>query len=119
MPLEVGAGGAVLLHRLTEHGSFDNLSDDIRWSFDLRYQPLGQPTGRSAFPGFVARSTANLEQVLTDHAQWAHLWWEAWDRIANREVAMNLNSRGGGKRPSTHLCLTHLGRQVVSGWQWE
>ena len=95
VPLEVGAGGAVLLHRLTEHGSFDNLSDDIRWSFDLRYQPIGQPTGRSAFPGFVARSAANREQVLTDHAQWAHLWGEARDRIANREVAMNLNSRWG------------------------
>ena len=50
VPLEVKAGGAVLLHKLTEHGSLDNRSDDIRWSFDLRYQPIGQPTGRAVFP---------------------------------------------------------------------
>ena len=46
VPLEVKAGGVVLLHKMTEHGSFDNHSDDIRWSFDLCYQPIGQPTGR-------------------------------------------------------------------------
>ena len=50
IPMEVPAGGAVLLHKMTEHGSLDNHSDDIRWSFDLRYQPIGQPTGRSVFP---------------------------------------------------------------------
>ena len=27
-----------------------------RWSFDLRYNPIGQHTGREAFPGFIARS---------------------------------------------------------------
>ena len=58
IPMEVRAGGAALLHKMTEHGSLDNESDDIRWSFDLRYQPIGQPTGRSVFPGFVARNQA-------------------------------------------------------------
>ena len=93
VPLEVPAGGAVLLHKMTEHGSLDNLSDDIRWSFDLRYQPIGQPTGRSVFPGFVARSTAHPEQVVTDPEEWADLWWQARDRIANGEVPMHLNAR--------------------------
>ena len=93
VPLEVPAGGAVLLHKMTEHGSLDNLSDDIRWSFDLRYQPIGQPTGRSVFPGFVARSTAHPEQVVTDPQEWADLWWQARDRIANGEVPMHLNAR--------------------------
>ena len=93
IPLEVRAGGAVLLHKMTEHGSLDNESDDIRWSFDLRYQPIGQPTGRSVFPGFVARSQAHPETVVNDPAEWAGLWWDARDRIANGETPMQLNAR--------------------------
>jgi hypothetical protein len=93
IPMEVPAGGAVLLHKLTEHGSLDNHSQDIRWSFDLRYQPIGQPTGRSVFPGFVARSRAHPEQVITDPDEWANLWWDARDRIADGLTPMRLNAR--------------------------
>ena len=93
MPMEVPAGGAVLLHKMTEHGSLDNRSDDIRWSFDLRYQPIGQPTGRAVFPGFVARSKAHPEQVVTDHEVWGELWWEARDRIVSGEVPWQFNAR--------------------------
>ncbi|MDE0168226.1 MAG: phytanoyl-CoA dioxygenase family protein [bacterium] len=93
VPLEVGAGGLVLLHKLTEHGSLDNRSDDIRWSFDLRYQPIGQPTGRSVFPGFIARSEAHPEQVLTDPDEWASLWWQARDRIVGGQVPWQFNAR--------------------------
>ena len=91
--MEVPAGGAILLNKLTEHGSLDNHSDDIRWSFDLRYQPIGQPTGRSVFPGFVARSRAHPEQVVTDPEEWASMWWDARDRIAAGVTPMNLNAR--------------------------
>ncbi|NNF63216.1 MAG: phytanoyl-CoA dioxygenase [Acidimicrobiia bacterium] len=93
IPLEVGAGGIVLLHKLTEHASPDNTTDDIRWSFDLRYQPIGQPTGRDVFPGFVARSMADPDSVLSDHQQWAQLWWDARDRIASGEVDMRFGGR--------------------------
>ena len=93
IPMEVPTGGAVLLNKMTEHGSLDNHSDDIRWSFDLRYQPTGQPTGRSVFPGFVARSKAHPEQVVTDPDEWANLWWDARDRIADGATPMHLNAR--------------------------
>ena len=93
VPLEVRAGGVVLLHKLTEHGSLDNRSDGIRWSFDLRYQPIGEPTGRSVFPGFVARSQAQPEQVLTDPKEWAALWWQARDRIVSGQVPWQFNAR--------------------------
>ena len=85
-PLEVGAGGIILLNKLTEHGSFDNNSDNIRWSFDLRYHPTGEPTGRDVFPGFVARSQVAPESVVSDPDEWANMWWDARDRIASREV---------------------------------
>ncbi len=93
VPLVVGAGGVVLLHKLTEHASLENHSDAIRWSFDLRYQPIGQPTGRSVFPGFIARSEAYPEQVLTDSVEWANLWWQARDRIVSGEVPWQFNTR--------------------------
>lgn len=93
VPLEVGAGGMVLLNKLTEHGSLENTTDEIRWSFDLRYQPTGQATGRSVFPGFVVRSAADPDAVLTDPAEWARSWWEARDRIAKGEVEMGFGRR--------------------------
>ena len=93
VPLEATAGSVILLNRLTEHGSLDNRSDSIRWSFDLRYQPIGQPTGRSAFPGFVARSQAHPEQVVTDPREWAALWWEARKSIVNGERPLRLHTR--------------------------
>jgi len=93
IPLEVKAGGMVLLHRMTEHASLENRTDEIRWSFDLRYQPTGQPTGRNVFPGFVARSASDPDSALTDAQEWARLWWDARDRIVNKEVNMNFGTR--------------------------
>ena len=58
-------GDALLMHKQTLHASYSNNSDSIRWSFDIRYNPTGQPTGRPAFPGFVARSRKYPDTVLT------------------------------------------------------
>ncbi len=93
VPLEVGAGGVVLLHKRTKHCSLDNNSDDIRWSFDLRYQPIGQPTGRSVFPGFVARSASHPEQVISDSTEWTRLWAQALERITSGEVKVKFSAR--------------------------
>jgi ectoine hydroxylase-related dioxygenase (phytanoyl-CoA dioxygenase family) len=82
IPVPVKRGGALFMTRKTVHVSLRNLSDDIRWSFDLRYNPIGQPTGRPAFPGFIARSKAHPESALTDPEVWAQLWRDARTRIA-------------------------------------
>ena len=55
-PVPTRAGDVILMHKHTIHGSLPNVSEAIRWSLDLRYNPTGQPTGRPQFPGFVARS---------------------------------------------------------------
>jgi len=74
--------GDLLIHLpLTKHGSLTNTSDRIRWSFDLRYHPIGQPTGRPMFPGFVARSRTRPETELRDHVAWKQLWEDARTRI--------------------------------------
>jgi phytanoyl-CoA hydroxylase len=80
--LPMRRGDALFMHRLTLHASHANLSDNIRWSFDLRYNPIGQPTGRGYFPGFVARSRAHPETELRDAAAWAQLWYDCRRHLA-------------------------------------
>lgn len=86
VPVPMRAGSALLMNQRTVHASMDNVTEDqVRISFDLRYQPVGQPTGRPSFPGFVARSAAHPETVLRDPAAWARLWLEARERLARQE----------------------------------
>lgn len=80
-PIPVRRGDVLIHLPLTKHGSLDNRSDRIRWSFDLRYHPVGQPTGRPMFPGFVARSRRDPSTELPDHHAWRALWEDARDRI--------------------------------------
>ena len=83
VPLPMQAGSVLFMHRRTMHCSYDNnTQDEVRWSFDLRYQPIGQPTGRPLFPDFVARSRANSESELRDAATWAQLWENVRPRLA-------------------------------------
>ncbi len=85
VPIPLKRGGVLFFHRLNCHCSLPNNSDNIRWSFDLRYNPTGQPTGRSPFPGFVARSRSNPASELHDPAQWANLWYETRLRLSQSE----------------------------------
>ena len=73
-PLPVRSGGIVIFHPLTAHSSLDNHSDAFRWSFDIRFNKTGQPTGRSHFPDFVARSRQHPERELQDWQAWRSLW---------------------------------------------
>ena len=82
IPIPTRRGDVVCLHRQMVHGSLANVSDKIRWSFDLRYNPIGQPTGREAFPGFVARSRKAPHLELRDADRWRKNWEEARHRMA-------------------------------------
>jgi len=75
--LSVKAGGVVILNRRTWHGAGPNTSNKLRWSFDLRYQPPGLHTGRTCFPGFLARSATKPRQVLSSAEAWSALWKKA------------------------------------------
>jgi phytanoyl-CoA hydroxylase len=97
-PLPIKRGGVLFFHHLTKHASLTNNSDGIRWSFDLRYHPIGQPTGRPAFPGFVARSRKNPESEVRDWRVWAQLWRDARSRLAAIENPGKFN-RWTGKEP--------------------
>ena len=71
-----------LLTKMPVHSSLPNVSDRIRWSFDLRYRPTGQATGRSVFPGFVARSASNPGSELHDAGVWYEMWKDTRDSLA-------------------------------------
>ena len=88
IPLPVKRGDVIFLPKRTVHGSLPNVSDNIRWSFDLRYNPIGQPTGREAFPGFVARSRARPERELRDAKVWTRMW------LDTREAMSKINQGG-------------------------
>ncbi len=82
-PLPVKAGGAVLLHPLTPHSSLANNTDGFRWSFDIRFNVTGQPTGRAHFPSFVARSRANPATELHDWRAWKASWEQARQTLSS------------------------------------
>jgi phytanoyl-CoA hydroxylase len=91
LPLPTRRGDAVLLHKRTIHNSLSNVSDRIRWSFDLRYNPIGHETGRGAFPGFVARSRANPDSALRGRDEWEALWFAVRAHLAAVDYSAPFN----------------------------
>jgi phytanoyl-CoA hydroxylase len=96
-PLPMKAGDVLFFQKKLMHSSLPNTSDGIRWSFDLRYNRVGQPTGRSWLPGFIARSRSHPETELKDPAKWAEMWLEARTRLAS----------GEGVKPSSRWNSNH------------
>jgi phytanoyl-CoA hydroxylase len=84
-PLPMARGSALFMHRRTLHSSLPNRSTQVRRSFDLRYHPTGQPTGRPAFPGFVARSRSRPDTELRDPEVWTARWLEARRALADSD----------------------------------
>lgn len=82
VPVPVRAGGVILFHPLTPHASLTNKTNGFRWSFDIRYNVTGQPTGRSHFPEFVARSRSKPETELRDWRIWKSQWEDAREKLS-------------------------------------
>ena len=83
---ELKRGDVLFMHRQTCHSSLPNVSEQVRISFDLRYNPTGQPTGRPLFPGFVARSRKDPHSELRDPAAWAQSWYDARERLTDKNL---------------------------------
>jgi ectoine hydroxylase-related dioxygenase (phytanoyl-CoA dioxygenase family) len=65
VPLPLKAGGAILFNDRFIHSSTANTSSHVRWSVDLRYQPVGQDPMPQHGVGFLARSAQRPESVAT------------------------------------------------------
>ncbi len=84
LPLPMRAGSILLMTRYTPHKALPNLSDKVRWSMDLRYQPTGKISGRAPFPEFVARTASGPSPALVDHNAWRERWLDARARLAGQ-----------------------------------
>jgi len=91
LSLPVKRGDVLILNKFTVHSSMPNHSDTIRWSFDLRYVPVGQPTGREIFPGFVARSRKAPNSELHDARAWARSWFQTRERLSKTPPSKPFN----------------------------
>lgn len=80
-PLPMSPGDVLFMHQRCMHASLANVSDEIRWSLDIRYHPTGQPSGRDFYPSFVARSRANPDSELHDPVAWRQSWLAVRQRI--------------------------------------
>ncbi len=98
MPLEMSVGSVLFMTSMTPHASFENKTDVVRWSIDLRYQdfevpnnideipqdytPDRDPVTMACHPGeayFVIQDTEHPERELKDPAGFAALR-QQWDR---------------------------------------
>jgi len=93
-PLPVKRGDVIFMHRRTMHSSLTNESDGVRWSLDLRYQPIGQPTGRPVFPAFVVRSRRRPESEVHDWRVWGDLWRTARSNLAHQPAWVRVEAVG-------------------------
>ncbi len=67
--IELDPGDIVLFHNMLYHQGLPNLSDQVRWSMDWRYQDARQPTLRST-TGHLARSRLRSDEVVRDADDW-------------------------------------------------
>ena len=89
IPLTARSGDAVLLHRRTVHSAGANKSSSLRWSFDLRYQPPGTPSGRDCFPTFMPDG----EDAAASGEEYRQKWRDARDDIIAGKTAAVFNTR--------------------------
>lgn len=87
VPLPIKRGGVVLFNKLNVHRALPNVSNQLRWSMDLRYSEAGKPTGRPAYPSFIARSRAHPESELCDPKVYAANWATARQALLTEAYA--------------------------------
>jgi len=79
-PLPVEPGDVIFLDYRLMHSATQNTSRDVyRWTFNLRYLPVGQPSGRPFLPGFIARSCLSPETELHNAHTWSTMWIRSLD----------------------------------------
>jgi len=72
--LPANPGDVIILDKLTQHCSLENKSDQLRWSYDLRYQSADQPAGQGIRQPWMARSKSNPNSVFKTFEEWSGYW---------------------------------------------
>jgi len=93
VPVEMRRGSVLLMHSRTLHSSMPNdVPGHVRFSLDLRYQPVSQPTGRPAFPSFCLRSP---QRAPATFPEWRDGWARTREELAGRQLG-KFNRWGAG-----------------------
>ncbi len=103
VPVPLSPGSAIFMDQRTVHSSLPNVTDsDVRISLDLRYQAVGEATGRPMFAsaGFVARSVRDPGTVLDDAEQWRASWASVRQRMSETDATPRFNRW----RPGSATC---------------
>ena len=83
VPVPAAPGDVIFLHNNIRHAALPNRSvDEIRWAFNCRYLPTGEPTGQPCLPEFVARSQREPDRELRDPQLWSDMWQAALDFLS-------------------------------------
>ena len=81
--LAASPGDVVFFDNWLLHGSTPNQSAaDVRWAFNFRYLPRGQPAGRPYLPTCVLRSRSQPQRELHNPVLWSEIWRRALDHLA-------------------------------------
>lgn len=96
VPLPAEPGDVIFLDNNIAHTALDNsTAGQVRWAFNLRYLPTGEPTGRPFLPNFIARSRLVPERELRDPDLWARMWRAALDLFSRKPMAPNFGYEPG------------------------
>ena len=87
IPIICDPGDVLVMDKLTQHHSLVNTSDEVRLSFDLRYQPVGEPERQAGRHSWIALSKSNPESEISD----AKVWKNMCKQIIARESSENLS----------------------------
>jgi hypothetical protein len=80
-------GDVVFMRNTLVHGATENRAPtEVRWACNVRYLPIGEPTGRPYLPGFVARSRSAPESELTNPYVWLAMWTRALENLMHGEL---------------------------------
>jgi hypothetical protein len=76
-------GDVVFFDNWLLHGATPNASaSDVRWVFNFRYLPRGQPAGRPYLPTVLLRSRSEPHRELQNPQLWSAIWGRALDHLA-------------------------------------
>ena len=96
VPLPAEPGDVIFLDNNLAHTALNNTTaDQIRWAFNLRYLPTGEPTGRPFLPSFVARSRSTPDREFHDAELWGRMWRAALEFLSKNPVSLNFGHGPG------------------------
>ncbi|MDQ2732374.1 MAG: phytanoyl-CoA dioxygenase family protein [Armatimonadota bacterium] len=104
----VKKGGALLLSNRTPHASFENKTDIVRWSMDLRYQSAGLPTNAVITP-LAGEVRHSVEEAIPPACYPPEADFLVRSRARPHEVVQDAET-------FRRLRETHLSQPVTARW---